>query len=215
MVLTTRLSGSSPSGDSTMIERDVCGDTIARSARSVGSPERQITRVLRRLGTLAAISSSISTLSLSAMMTMRGRRRLALAMLSSLRMSKTDADQLKMMVWSFSSTSERPLRSSSSLPSSPVESTPISAETMKMPPSVTASITARKPQPVSPPIVPESSVRISASHAASPKPIGSLPSGAIRSSAITPAAMAMTISDSTASQPMSAIGPAAIDLSNS
>jgi hypothetical protein len=38
---------------------------------------------------------------------------------------------------------------------------------------------------VSPPIVPESSVRISASHAASPKLIGSLPSGAIRSSAIT------------------------------
>ncbi len=45
------------------------------------------------------------------------------------------------MVWSFSSTSERPLRSSSSLPSMPEDRTPISVATTKMPPSVTASIT--------------------------------------------------------------------------
>ena len=34
------------------------------------------------------------------MMTMRGRRRLALAMTSSEMMSKIDGDQLRMMVWS-------------------------------------------------------------------------------------------------------------------
>ena len=67
------------------------------------------------------------------MMTMRGRLRLALATTSSEMMSKIDGDQLRMIVWSFSSTRERPLRSSSSLPSMPALSTPISAETMKMP----------------------------------------------------------------------------------
>ena len=147
------------------------------------------------------------------MMTMRGRRRLWLAMVSSAMMSKIEADQLRMMVWSFSSTSERPLRSSSSLPSRPVESTPISAETMKMPPSVTASMTTRKPQPASPPMVPLSRVRIRLSHMASPKLSESPPSGAMRNSARIAEAATITASEITASQPISAIGPAAIDLS--
>ena len=43
------------------------------------------------------------------MMTMRGRRRLSLAMVSSEMMSKIEADQLRMMVWSFSSTSRAAL----------------------------------------------------------------------------------------------------------
>ncbi len=34
-----------------MIEREVCGLVMARSQRSVGSPERQTMRVLRRFGT--------------------------------------------------------------------------------------------------------------------------------------------------------------------
>ena len=130
-------------------------------------------------------------------------------------MSKIEADQLRMMVWSFSSTSERPLRNSSSLPSRPELNTPISADTTKMPPSVTASMTQRKAQPASPPMVPESSVRIRLSHTASPKSSGPPPSGAIANSTITAPATTITISEITASQPISAIGPAAMDLSNS
>ena len=76
-------------------------------------------------------------------------------------MSKIEGDQLRMMVWSASSTCERPLRSSSSLPSMPEERMPIRVETTKMPASVTTSMTMRKPQPASPPMVPASSVRIS------------------------------------------------------
>ena len=189
--------------------------TIARSYRSVGSPLRQITRVLRRVGTLAAISSSISTLSLLAMMTMRGRLRLALATASSEMMSKIDGDQLRMIVWSFSRTRERPLRNSSSLLSTPALSTPISAETMKMPPSVTISMTMRNAQPTSPPIVPESRVRISDSQNASMNDNGEPPSGVIPVTARSAPAMMMISSETTASQPMSAIGPAAMVLSNS
>ena len=81
-----------------MIERQACGLTIERSKRSVGSPERQMIRVFLRSSTLSAISSSISTLSLLAMMTMRGFFRLSLAMTSSEMMSKIEADQFRMMV---------------------------------------------------------------------------------------------------------------------
>ena len=75
-----------------------------------------------------------------------------------------------MTVWSDSITRERPLRSSSSLSSMPLFSTPMSVLTMKMPPSVTTSIATRKPTPASPPMVPASSVRIRLSHMASPRP---------------------------------------------
>ena len=149
------------------------------------------------------------------MMTMRGRLRLALATASSEMMSKIDGDQLRMIVWSFSSTRERPLRNSSSLLSTPALSTPISAETMKMPPSVTISMTMRNAQPTSPPIVPASRVRISDSQNASMNDNGEPPSGVIPVTARSAPAMMMISSETTASQPISAIGPAAMDLSNS
>ena len=82
-----------------------------------------------------------------------------------------------------------------------------------MPASVTASMSRRKAQPVSPPIVPASRVRISDSHEPSSTPIGSPPSGAMPVIASTMPATTMTASETTASQPMSAIGPAAMDLS--
>ena len=84
-----------------------------------------------------------------------------------------------------------------------------------MPASVTSSMMKRKPQPVSPPMVPLSRVRISDSQTASKKLSGWPPSGAIWPSANAAAATTMTSREITASQPMRAIGPAAIDLSNS
>ena len=86
------------SGDRTMIDLQVAGLASDRSNRSVGSPERQMIWTLPVLPTLAAISSSISTLSLSARMTIRGLASLSLAMHSSLMMSKMEADQFRMMV---------------------------------------------------------------------------------------------------------------------
>ena len=68
-VLMTSASGSSVSGESTMIERDVLGLAISRSSRSIGLPVRQTTRVRPVWATWARISSSISTLSRSARMT--------------------------------------------------------------------------------------------------------------------------------------------------
>ncbi len=122
-------------------------------------------------------------------------------------MSKIEGDQLRMIVWSLSRTRERPLRSSSSLLSTPALSTPISAETTKMPPSVTTSMTMRNAQPASPPIVPESSVRISDSQNASTNDSGEPPSGVIPVTARKAPAMMMISSERTASQPISAIGP--------
>lgn len=64
-------------------------------------------------------------------------------------------------MWFVSTTRERPLRSSLSLPSRPVLITPMSALMTKIPPNVTASIPRRNPaEPVSPPIVPASRVRM-------------------------------------------------------
>ena len=91
-------------------------------------------------GTLARISSSISTLSLSARTTTTGRRRLSLAIESSRRMVKIESDQPRTTVWSDSSTIERPRRRSASLVSMPAAITPIRALTMKRPPIVRASI---------------------------------------------------------------------------
>ena len=49
-------------------------------------------------------------------------------------------------MWPASMTSERPLRSSSSLPSMPVLMTPISALTMKMPPNVVTQHREQEPE---------------------------------------------------------------------
>jgi hypothetical protein len=64
-------------------------------------------------------------------------------------------------------------------------------------------------------MVPASSVRIREAHMASKKSSGRPPSGAMLSSAIIAAARPMSTVETTASQPISAIGPADIDLSNS
>ena len=145
---------------------------------------------------------------------MYDRLRLWLAMASSEMMSKTEGDQLRMIVWSRSRTFERPLRSSSSLPSMADDSTPMRVEKMKMPATVIASAMMRKPQPLSPPIVPASMERISAAQAASIKSSGSLPFGAIAVTAMTMAAKMMTRSEISPSQPIRATGPEAMDLSN-
>ncbi len=50
-------------------------------------------------------------------------------------------------MWSLSRTRERPLRSSSTLLSKALVSTPIRLAMMKMPPRVTTSMSERKPQP--------------------------------------------------------------------
>ena len=79
----TSLSGSSDLGASRITERAVVWLLRARSSMSIGEPERQITRVPRSSGTLALTSSSISTLSRSARITMTGLCRLSLANVSS------------------------------------------------------------------------------------------------------------------------------------
>ncbi len=95
----------------------------------------------------------------------------------------------------------------------PEDSTPIRVEKMKMPAIVTSRPTMRKPQPVSPATVPASIERIRLSHMASGKSTAGWPSGASCSPTSRIAAMTMTISDSTASQPISATGPADIEVS--
>jgi hypothetical protein len=94
-------------------------------------------------------------------------------------MVKIFGDQLRISVWSLSTTNDRPLRNSSSLPSMPLLMTPIRALTMKMPPRVTPSMAKRNPPPSSPPMVPESRVRMRLSHIASRKPGWSAPFGAM------------------------------------
>ncbi len=84
-----------------------------------------------------------------------------------------------------------------------------------MPEMVTKRDTPRKLQPMSPPIVPASMVRISDSQAASMKPTGSPPSGAIPVRDRKRPAMTMTIKEISASQPISATAPPAMLLSNS
>ncbi|MFC6936519.1 hypothetical protein ACFQHO_43830 [Actinomadura yumaensis] len=102
----------------------------------------------------------MSTLSRSARIATQERRRPWLASASSAITVKTWSDQPSTTVWSRSTIRDRPLRSSAILPSRPVVSTPMSELTMKMPPTVAASIRARNgPDPSSPPIVPGSRVR--------------------------------------------------------
>jgi hypothetical protein len=95
----------------------------------------------------------------------------------------------------------------------PLLRTPMRAEMTKTPPRVTPSMTTRKPQPVSPPIVPESSVRIRLSHAASTKPGGSPPSWASRPSETIAAATRTMARETTPSPPMRAMVPRAMRLS--
>ena len=142
-----------------MIDLASCGLTMARSLRSIGLPVRQTTRVLPRSPHRWRIASSISTLSCSARTTATGLRSLSFAIASSERIVKIESDQSRISVCPCSITNERPLRRSPSFESSPVAITPISALTMKMPPSVTSSIRIRNVQPpTSLPIVPGSSV---------------------------------------------------------
>ena len=143
---------------------------------SIGDPDRQMTRVPRRSGTLARISSSISTLSRSARTTRTGLRRLSLAMLSSLMIVKMLSDQPRITAWSRSSTTDRPRRRSASLVSIPAAITPIRALTMNRPPMVSASIvrTNRQAPPSSPATVPGSSACSRLENSSSKKPLSSL-----------------------------------------
>ena len=211
--MTSESGSDEPSGATTITERQVCGLTRLRSNRSVGSPLRQMILVLPRLGALSAISSSISTLSLLAMMTMRGRWRLALAIASSERMSKIDGDQFRITVWSTSSTRERPFRRPSRAESSPALMIEMRAEKTRMPIRVTNRVRSRKGQPVSPPMVPASIVRIRDCQA--PSTNENPPSGPIWVIASTVAATKITVRLTRASQPTRAIGPAPMLLSNS
>lgn len=175
--LMTCVSGSSPSG-STMIVRAVCGLAISRSVMSTGLPERQTMRVLRVSGTRSRMASSISTLSAVARMTTAtGPLRLALASTSSAMTWKTCAFHPRMSVCPFSSTSERPLRRSSSRLSSPVFRMPMSAPKTNIPNRLTTSMTATKNGglPVSP-LTPGSIVCMRFSHSRAPTPS---PSGAV------------------------------------
>ena len=58
---------------------------------------------------------------------------------------KIDSDQPRITVWSFSSTIERPRRSSDSLESMPLAMTPIRALTMKSPPTVSSEQREQEP----------------------------------------------------------------------
>ena len=125
------------------------------------------------------------------------------------------SDQLRITMWPVSTTRERPLSSSSSLLSMLLVSTPIKVLMMKMPPRVTASMAKRKFQPVSPPIVPGSSVRMRLAHIASPSDMGASPAGPMRASHTTKATTSTTTAESSASQPMMAAVPPVKVLSNS
>ena len=190
-----------------MIERAVCRLTISRSARSIGLPVRQTMRVVPGVG------DALADLVLHLHLVLVGQDDDAGAgagsrwpATSSVTIAKTCGDQPRITVWSLSTTCERPLRSSSSLPSMPLVSTPISVLTTKMPPRVTASIESRNGQlPVSPPMVPASSVRMSDIQATSTKPTGRPSAGGAHRAAHTGNAMTtMSAAEATASQPMSA-----------
>ena len=115
IVLMTSASGSSPSGARTTIERAV-GGRDARSSMSIGLPDRQTILVRPVSPTRARISSSISTLSRSARITI-ARVRLVRVRGHDLGEDREDrGDQPRITVWSRSTTRDRPLRSSASLP---------------------------------------------------------------------------------------------------
>jgi hypothetical protein len=112
---------------------------------------------------------------------------------------------------------ERPLRSSSILPSMPLVKMPIKVLTMKMPPKVTASIIKRKGQlPESPPMVPASKVRIRLIQASWMNPgfAPSSPAGASPAICTTRAMTAIITAETKPSQAIRAAGPLDIVLSN-
>jgi hypothetical protein len=81
-------------------------------------------------------------------------------------MENTWEDHPRMSVWPLSTTNDRPFRSSPSFASNPLVRMPISMLTTKMPAIVTASMASRKTHdPLSPPMVPGSSVRSRPIHA--------------------------------------------------
>ena len=96
----------------------------------------------------------------------------------------------------------------------PELSTPIRVEKTKMPASVTSSMISRKVQPMSPPTVPASMVRISDSQTASAKDSGEPPSCVMPPMVMMLAKMTTMTSEMIASHPMSAPVPAAMVLSN-
>ena len=214
MALMVCESASSVSAARMMMLRAACGLTISRSVRSIGLPLRQTTRVVLVLGTLSRISSSISTLSLSARMATQARGRFSLAITSSVTMAKTCSDQPRMTVWFSSTTKERPLRSSWMRSSMPLLRMPISKLTTKMPTRVMKSIGRRKPQPWSPPMVPGSRVRIRLAQAASMKFNGPSSGGPSPRTVITMATMRMINKVATKSMPIMAGVPLDIRLSN-
>ncbi len=77
----------------------------------------------------------------------------------------------------------------------------------KMPPKVTSSMLMRNAQPVSPPMVPESSVRIKLCQIASVKLSCSPPSGDIPTTVTNPAITTTTSAESRPSRPIRAIVP--------
>ncbi len=141
----TSMSGSSPSGASTMMARLRCTLAMSISSRSTGLPERQTTLVPFVDGMRARISSSIWILSRSASTTMLRPRWLAFAPMSSARIVKTCWFQPRITVWSDSITRDLPLRSSARRSWMPVLMMPMRALITKMPPRVTASIAPRNP----------------------------------------------------------------------
>ena len=141
---------------------------------------------------------------------MRGFFWFSFAMISSPMIENTLSDQPRMSVWPVSITFERPLRSSSSRDSRPDVIVPMRMDTMKMPAIVTTSMGKRSPQPSSPERLPASSVRIRLCQAPSVKSrwlFGSDGSTPMPSANSTMAVMITTAAETSASHPISAMGP--------
>jgi hypothetical protein len=111
-------------------------------------------------------------------------------------------------------TFERPLRISSMRASRPALSTPISADTTKMPPMVMAKLVSRKGQlPASPPRAPASMARMSAYHSVSTKLLSATSSGMMPKAMTTMAYTTIIRNVTTASQAIRARVPLAMELS--
>jgi hypothetical protein len=83
------------------------------------------------------------------MITMQAPRRLRLATTSSPRMAKIWLDQPRMTVWSFSTTNDRPLRSSCSRPITPLPISPMKVPPTNMLVKLSTSIAAMNDTPPS------------------------------------------------------------------
>ena len=102
----------------------------------MGSPVRQMTSVFPVLPTLSLISSSISTLSISARMTITPLFWFSLAIHNSEIIVKIFDDHPRISTWSSSITNERPFRSSSIFSRIPLEIKPIKVEIITRPTKV-------------------------------------------------------------------------------